>query len=58
MKAPRVLSRISALLSRLRRDNRGNIAVIFAVAAVPIITAIGCATDYSLATRIKAKLQS
>jgi Flp pilus assembly protein TadG len=58
MKASGVLSRITALLSRFRRDNRGNLAVIFAVAAVPLITAIGCATDYSLATRIKAKLQS
>jgi Flp pilus assembly protein TadG len=58
MKAPRVLSRMTALLSRFRHDNKGNLAVIFAIAAVPVITAIGCATDYSLATRVKAKLQS
>jgi len=43
---------------RFRRDQRGNIAVIFAVACVPLISAIGCAVDYSLATRMKAKLQA
>jgi Flp pilus assembly protein TadG len=58
MKAPGVLSRMTALLSRFRHDDKGNLAVIFAIAAVPVITAIGCATDYSLATRVKAKLQS
>ncbi len=46
------------LMNRFRRDQRGNLAVIFAVAAVPLISAIGCAIDYSEATRIKAKLQS
>jgi Flp pilus assembly protein TadG len=50
--------RITALISRFRRDSRANIAVIFAVATVPIITAVGCATDYSMAARMKSKLQS
>ena len=45
------------LLSRLKRDTRANIAVTFAIALIPIITSIGCAIDYSMATRIKAKLQ-
>jgi Flp pilus assembly protein TadG len=40
------------------RDERGNIAVIFAIACIPLLTAVGCAVDYSMATRIKAKLQS
>jgi Flp pilus assembly protein TadG len=47
-----------SLMNRFRRDQRGNLAVIFAVATVPLIAAIGCAIDYSEATRIKAKLQS
>jgi Flp pilus assembly protein TadG len=51
-------SRITALISRFRRDTRANIAVIFAIAAVPIITAVGCATDYSMAARMKTKLQA
>jgi Flp pilus assembly protein TadG len=46
------------LASRFRRDSSGNIAVIFAIALLPILAAIGCAVDYSLATRMKAKLQS
>jgi len=39
-------------------DRRGNIAVIFAFALLPVMSAVGCAVDYSMATRIKAKLQS
>jgi len=50
--------RITALISRFRRDTKGNMVVIFAIATVPLITAVGCATDYSMATRMKAKLQS
>lgn len=46
------------LMNRFRSDKRGNIAVIFAIATVPLISAIGCAIDYSEATRIKAKMQS
>ena len=46
------------LLSRFRRDQSANIAMIFALTLVPLISAIGCAVDYSLAARMKAKLQS
>ena len=46
------------LIGRFRRDRRGNIAVVFAIACVPLISAIGCAVDYSNATRVRAKLQS
>ena len=45
-------------IGRFRRDKSGNIAVIFAIALLPVLTAIGSAVDYSLATRMKAKLQS
>ncbi len=48
----------SSLLNRFRKDRRGNIAVIFAIACIPLISAVGCAIDYSEATRMKAKLQS
>ena len=47
-----------SLMNRFRSDQRGNLAVIFAIACLPLISAIGCAIDYSEATRIKAKLQS
>jgi Flp pilus assembly protein TadG len=46
------------LIGRFRRDQRGNIAVIFALACVPLISGIGCAVDYSMAVRIKTKLQA
>ena len=47
-----------SLIGRFRTDQRGNIAVIFAIALLPILTAVGCAVDYSLATRMRAKLQA
>src|ERR1019366_4576807 len=45
------------LIGRFRREQRGNIAVIFALALVPMVSAIGCAGDYSRATQIRSKLQ-
>jgi Flp pilus assembly protein TadG len=50
--------RLTGLVRRFRSDNSGNIAVIFVIALLPLLSAIGCAIDYSLATRIRAKLQS
>jgi Flp pilus assembly protein TadG len=58
MLEPRFQNRVTALISRFRRNSRGNVAVIFTIALLPILTAIGCVTDYSLATRMKAKMQS
>jgi Flp pilus assembly protein TadG len=37
---------------------RGNSAIIFAIAALPIISAVGCVIDYSYASMIKTKLQA
>lgn len=47
-----------SVFSRLRGDNKANVAVIFAVAILPIMASIGCAVDYSVASRLRAKLQS
>src|SRR6202790_1614592 len=58
MPTPRFAARVTALISRFRHDKKANIAVIFGIAIVPVFTAIGCAVDYSLATRMKAKLQA
>jgi len=57
MAIPGTIRRLGRLMSRLKRDTNANIAVTFAIALVPIIATIGCAIDYSMATRIKAKLQ-
>src|SRR5882762_2357197 len=45
-------------LSRFRANRSGNIGIIFALACVPLISAVGSAVDYSMATRMRAKLQS
>src|ERR1700710_385486 len=49
---------LTALLRRFRSDSRGNIAIIFTLALLPILTAIGAVTDYSMASRMRAKMQS
>ncbi|MCP3385265.1 MULTISPECIES: TadE/TadG family type IV pilus assembly protein [unclassified Bradyrhizobium] len=57
MAIPGTIHHVARLVSRLKRDSRGNVAAMFAIALVPLIASIGCAIDYSMATRIKAKLQ-
>ena len=48
----------TSLLNRFRSDTSGNIAVLFAIASLPIISAVGCAVDYSRATQLRSKLQA
>src|SRR5580658_2915935 len=49
---------LTTRLRRFRSDKRGNVAVIFIFALIPILTAIGAVTDYSMASRMRAKMQS
>jgi len=58
MPESRMPNRSTALMSRFWRDRRGNVAVIFAFSLLPLLAAVGCATDYTEATRIRAKLQA
>ena len=58
MAMPPIPNRVAASIARFRRDTRANIAITFALATIPILGAVGAATDYSLATRIRTKLQS
>ncbi|MFT4120678.1 TadE/TadG family type IV pilus assembly protein [Bradyrhizobium sp.] len=51
-------SALRSLLRHFVRDRRGNVAVIFAVTCIPLITAVGCAIDYSRATQTRTKLQA
>lgn len=46
------------LIERFGRDKRGTIALTFALTLVPMLLAVGCGIDYSMATRMRAKLQS
>jgi Flp pilus assembly protein TadG len=53
-----ISTRLQALISGFLANARGNVAVITALSALPIISAIGCVVDYSMATTIKTKLQA
>ncbi len=59
------MGRVAAICGRLRtlaasfvRNRRGNVAMITALTAIPLVSAVGCAIDYSYASMIKTKLQS
>ncbi len=51
-------SSMSRLLRRFKRDRRGNVAITFALATLPIIGFVGAAVDYSSANQAKADLQA
>jgi len=46
------------LIRRFSRDKKANVAIMFGIATVPLLMAVGAGIDYSLAARMKAKLQS
>jgi Flp pilus assembly protein TadG len=46
------------LISKFRFDRRGNVAVITALAMLPMVAGVGCAVDYTTASTIKTKLQA
>jgi Flp pilus assembly protein TadG len=48
--------RITIAARRFRVDNRGSVAIIFGLALIPLIAMMGAAIDYSMASRIRAKL--
>ena len=45
-------------LTAFTSDKRGNIAVIFAIALVPVISFVGAAVDYSRANRARSTMQA
>jgi hypothetical protein len=46
-----------SFLSALLSDRRGNVGMIFGLAAIPLIGAAGLAVDYSRASQVRAELQ-
>ena len=44
------------MIGGLGTDRRGNIAVIFALALLPVMSAVGCTVDYSRAVQLRSKL--
>lgn len=51
-------ARLLPLMSAFCRSRRGNVAIITGLTAIPLVSAIGCAIDYSYASMIKTKLQA
>ncbi|MCP4618515.1 MAG: pilus assembly protein [Bradyrhizobium sp.] len=58
MQCPIAYNILARAFTAFKRDKRGNIAVTFALACVPVISAVGCAVDYSMAMKMKSKLQA
>jgi Flp pilus assembly protein TadG len=52
------LARLRSLISNFRLNKRGNVAVITALATLPMVAAVGCVIDYTSASMIKTKLQA
>ncbi|MFL9826914.1 pilus assembly protein TadG-related protein [Rhodoplanes sp. SY1] len=52
------LSKAWSLLETFRREERGNVAIMFAVALVPLLGLVGAAIDYSRASSFRTKMQA
>jgi Flp pilus assembly protein TadG len=53
-----IFSRIRTAAGRFAGDNQGNIALLFGIAAVPILTFVGAAVDYSRANAARTAMQA
>jgi Flp pilus assembly protein TadG len=53
-----IISRIRGAARRFSTANQGNIAVIFAIALVPVISFVGAAVDYSRANNARSSMQA
>lgn len=45
-----------SLFDRFAKDKRGNVAMMFAIAAIPVVGAVGAAVDYSHVSEVRSKL--
>ena len=51
-----MFQRLTPILAAFHRASRGKVAVMFGIAAIPIMLAVGAAVDCSFANRTKAVL--
>ncbi|CAL74522.1 hypothetical protein BRADO0586 [Bradyrhizobium sp. ORS 278] len=51
------MDRLLRYLRKFGHDQRGNIAVLFAIACVPVLAFVGAGIDYSMANKLRTKLQ-
>ena len=54
----KIFSKFIRHAAALRGNTRGNVAVMTALATLPMIAAVGCVVDYTTASMIKTKLQA
>ena len=50
--------RLQSILGSFGRSERGNIAILFAIAVVPVISFVGAAVDYTRANTARSSMQS
>ena len=53
-----ITSRFRAAARRFIGANEGNIAVIFAIAAIPVVSFVGAAIDYTRANSARSSMQA
>src|SRR5579885_1974540 len=53
----RMFEALRSHLVAFKREARGNVAVIFAIAVIPLIGFVGASIDYSRANSLRTKLQ-
>lgn len=58
MQIKSVWPRLHRVMQNFHRAQGGNVAVIFAIATIPIFAAVGAAIDYSRANSVRADLQA
>lgn len=51
-------SRVPGLIAAFGRSNEGNIAVLFGIAVIPIISFVGAAVDYTRANNARSSMQA
>jgi Flp pilus assembly protein TadG len=58
MLAASIFRRLRTAVARFGGANQGNVAVIFAIAALPVLTFVGAAIDYSRANAARSSMQA
>lgn len=53
-----ILDSMRRAAKRFARADQGNIAMIFAITLVPLLAMVGAAVDYSVASRVRTKIQA
>src|SRR5437660_12547180 len=52
------VARMRGLIATFGSNTRGNVAMMTALAAVPMLAGIGCVVDYTMASMVRTKLQA